>query len=172
MYVLIYMCVIVSLVFIFFAHSLIEYKYFSNRFIWSIVGTRTGTTNPDQSGPVSKGNEGVLYTLKISKTGALPSETVWYQTQDIYIFLVGDKVLFFCRKYSQHYFDEASRSHRFWIQIFPSTGLEGCPRDVTVKVTDCGIVVSEFVLQSRYYVHFRANTLGKGMNPLTLPAMG
>ena len=24
----------------------------------------------------------------------------------------------------------------------------------------------------RYYVHFRANTLGKGMNPLILPAMG
>ena len=37
---------------------------------------------------------------------------------------------------------------------------------------DCGIGVREFVLQSRYYVHFRANTLGKGMNPLILPAMG
>ena len=35
-----------------------------------------------------------------------------------------------------------------------------------VKARDCGIVVREFVLQSRYYVHFRANTLGKGMNPL------
>ena len=35
-----------------------------------------------------------------------------------------------------------------------------------------GIVIREFVLQSRYYVHFRANTLGKGMNPLILPAMG
>ena len=32
-------------------------------------------------------------------------------------------------------------------------------------------VVSEFELQPRYYVHFRANTLGKGMNPLMLPAM-
>ena len=41
-----------------------------------------------------------------------------------------------------------------------------------VKAMDCGIVVREFVLQSRYYVHFRANTLGKGMNPLILPAMG
>ena len=41
-----------------------------------------------------------------------------------------------------------------------------------VKAMDCGIVVSEFVPQSRYYVHFRANTLGKGMNPLILPAMG
>ncbi len=50
---------------------------------------------------------------------------------------------------------------------------EGCPRGVMVKVMNCGIVVREFVLQSRYYVHFRANTLGKGMNPLILPpAMG
>ena len=48
----------------------------------------------------------------------------------------------------------------------------GCPRGVMVKATDCGIVVREFVLQSRYYIHFRANTLGKGMNPLILPAMG
>ena len=49
---------------------------------------------------------------------------------------------------------------------------EGCPRGVMVKAMDCGIVVSEFEHQSRYYVHFRANTLGKGMNPLILPAMG
>ena len=48
----------------------------------------------------------------------------------------------------------------------------GCPRGVMVKAMDCRIVVSEFVLQSRYYVHFRANTLGKGMNPLLLPTMG
>ena len=48
----------------------------------------------------------------------------------------------------------------------------GCPRGVMVKMMDCRIVVSEFVFQSRYYVHFSANTLGKGMNPLILPAMG
>ena len=49
----------------------------------------------------------------------------------------------------------------------------GCPRGVMVKAMNCGIVVREFVLQSRYYVHFRANTLGKGVNPLILPpAMG
>ena len=46
----------------------------------------------------------------------------------------------------------------------------GCPRGVMVKAMDCGIVVSGFVLQSRYYVHFRANTTGKDMNPLILPA--
>ena len=43
---------------------------------------------------------------------------------------------------------------------------------VMVKVMDCGIIISEFELQSRYNVHFQANTLGKGMNPLILPAMG
>ena len=48
----------------------------------------------------------------------------------------------------------------------------GCPRGVMDKAMDCGIVVRRFELQSRYYIHFRANTLGKGMNPLILPAMG
>ena len=43
----------------------------------------------------------------------------------------------------------------------------GCPRGVMVKAMDCGIVVIKFVLQSRYYVHFRVNTLGKGMKPLS-----
>ena len=43
---------------------------------------------------------------------------------------------------------------------------------VMVKAMDCGIVVNEFELQSRYYVHFRANTLGKGMNPLIIPLLG
>ena len=47
-----------------------------------------------------------------------------------------------------------------------------CPRGTIVKAMDCGIVVREFVLQSGYYVHFRANTLGKSMNPLIFPAMG
>ena len=47
--------------------------------------------------------------------------------------------------------------------------LGGGPRGVMVKAMNCGIVVREFVLQLRYYVHFRANTLGKGMNPLILP---
>ena len=57
-----------------------------------------------------------------------------------------------------------------WTTTSPS---DGCPRGVMVKAMNCGIVVREFVLQSRYYVHFRANTLGKGMNPLILPpAMG
>ena len=56
------------------------------------------------------------------------------------------------------------------LSIYLSVG--GCPRGVMVKAMDCGIVVREFVLQSCYYVNFRPNTLGKGMNPLIVPAMG
>ena len=53
------------------------------------------------------------------------------------------------------------------------TRAKALSRGVMVKAMNCGIVVREFVLQSRYYVYFRANTLGKGMNPLILPpAMG
>ena len=44
----------------------------------------------------------------------------------------------------------------------------GCPRGVMVKAMDYETVVSEFELQSHYHVHFRTNTLGKGMNPLIL----
>ena len=47
----------------------------------------------------------------------------------------------------------------------------GCRRSVMVKAMDCEIVVSEFELQSRYYIHFLTNTLGKGMNSLILPAI-
>ena len=52
------------------------------------------------------------------------------------------------------------------LRVSSDNDLRGCPRGVLVKAMDCGIVVRGFVLQSRYYVHFRANTLGKGMNPL------
>ena len=48
----------------------------------------------------------------------------------------------------------------------------GGPRGVMVKAMDGGIVVSEFELQSCYYVHFRANTLGKDMNPTYPPSYG
>ena len=69
--------------------------------------------------------------------------------------------------------------HRTVVVLFnyhhfcPSTRMDlGCLRGVMVKAMDCEIVVSEFELQLRYYVHFRTNTRGKGMNPLILPTMG
>ena len=60
---------------------------------------------------------------------------------------------------------------QLYLKYFKKWG-GGGPRGVMVKALDCGIVVSKFELQSRYYVHFRTNTLGKGMNPLILLAMG
>ena len=67
-------------------------------------------------------------------------------------------------------YSTGSKSHnQIQFTIVLKDGVSSC---VMVKVMGCGIVVSEFVLQSRYYVHFRANTLGKVMNPLILPAMG
>ena len=41
-----------------------------------------------------------------------------------------------------------------------------------VKAMDCGIIVSEYVLPLCNYVYFRANTIGKGVNHLILPAVG
>ena len=41
-----------------------------------------------------------------------------------------------------------------------------------VAVLDYDTVVSKFELQSGYYIHFRSNTFGKGINPLSPPAMG
>ena len=52
------------------------------------------------------------------------------------------------------------------------TKIRGGPRGIIVKAMDCRIVASEFIFQSHYYIHFWANTLGKGMNPLISPATG
>ena len=41
-----------------------------------------------------------------------------------------------------------------------------------IKAMDCEIFESDFKLQSRYYVHFQTNTIGKCINPLILPAIG
>ena len=70
-------------------------------------------------------------------------------------------------------FIEERRSKFYSHTVYQKKPSFGCPCGVMVKAMNCGIAVREFVLQSRYYVHFRANTLGKGMNPLILPpAMG
>ena len=39
------------------------------------------------------------------------------------------------------------------------------PCSVVANVLDCDIVVSEFKLQSRYYVHFRTYTFREGKKP-------
>ena len=40
---------------------------------------------------------------------------------------------------------------------------------VIAKELDCGLEVSEFERQSRYYVYFRTNTLEKSINHLIPP---
>ena len=47
-----------------------------------------------------------------------------------------------------------------------------CPRGMMVKVMNCGIVVSEFELQSRYNVYFRRNILGKVRTTLSSQLWG
>ena len=54
----------------------------------------------------------------------------------------------------------------------PSFSWGGSPRDAMVKALDCNIVVSELELQSRNYVHFRTNTLRRGMTPPFPPSYG
>ena len=58
-----------------------------------------------------------------------------------------------------------------WSSLTPFLPVPIIHRGVMVKAMDCGIVVREFVRQSRYYVHFRAYNIGKGMSPLILPAI-
>ena len=48
----------------------------------------------------------------------------------------------------------------------------GCLHGVIVKAINCGVVVTEFELQSHYHLYFRVNTLGKSMNTFILLAMG
>ena len=40
------------------------------------------------------------------------------------------------------------------------------------NVLDCNIMLSEFKLQSQYYVYFQINTLRKAMNLLLFQAIG
>ena len=48
----------------------------------------------------------------------------------------------------------------------------GCFCSVVANVLDCDVVMSEFELQLRYLVHFRTNSLGNGMNPYIILAIG
>ena len=51
--------------------------------------------------------------------------------------------------------------------LLKTKGAGRCLHGVMVKAMECRIVVSEFELQLDYYVHFRTNILGEGMNPLS-----
>ena len=63
----------------------------------------------------------------------------------------------------------AHLGYDMYIHIYVCACLFDFSHGVMVKALEYGIVVSEFELQSRYYVHFRTNTLAKGMNPAYPP---
>ena len=48
--------------------------------------------------------------------------------------------------------------------------MRGCLSGVVANVLNCDIVVSEFKLQLRNFIHFRTNTFEIGMNPFITPA--
>ena len=58
------------------------------------------------------------------------------------------------------------------ITMWSSGYLCGSLRGVMAKALAYRIVVREFELWSRYLVHFCINTIGKGMKPHILPAVG
>ena len=91
--------------------------------------------------------------------------------------IIGILIQSFPTRISLRRFIQSCTPHKISLSLSLSLSLSfslfnECPRGVMVKAMDCRIVVSVSELQSRYYVHFRTNTLGKGMNPLILPAMG
>ena len=136
-----------------------------------------------------------LYVIIYCNSSILPRQLIW---KNIETYIQGVTILFFISiskniyiqtyRHTNIYVHTIIHKHRCTntntykyickytytqkIYVYALKYTKGCPRGVIVKVMDCGIVVREFILQSRYYVHFRANTLGKGMNPLILPAMG
>ena len=59
-----------------------------NRFIWSTNGALSRTNNPGWSWPGSNGNEGVLYTPKISRTRSSTLDRVKCPAQKNYFYLV------------------------------------------------------------------------------------
>ena len=107
------------------------------------------------------------------RVGILPSPFTYSHKKKSHRDRSGDRGGFFIKKLSSSPPPprSISRADCYWDKhiLFPS---RGCPRGVMVKAMDCRIVVSEFVLQSRYYVHFRSNTLGKGIEPPYPPSYG
>ena len=112
--------------------------------------------------------------LEYSEESGKPGETSWFQKMTTIwrwceklaiIILIFHRFLYSLSSYEYYYYHYCYQYsliliHTYYLVFF------GCPRGVMVKAMNCGIVV-------RDYVHFRANTLGKGMNPLILPpAMG
>ena len=73
-------------------------------------------------------------------------------------------------KHRKHFFEKAA--NEYIGLVYKMSGCFVSPRSAVANVLDCDNVVSEFELQSSYYIHFRIDTFGKGINPLLPMNMG
>ena len=136
----------------------------SNSSIWSIDRTLSGSTTLSQLELRSNCNEGVFRIPQCSP----------YWSLTIRLFNVKSRtfggVLPLCRDTVGIFYSSSQQAHKHkGLKTYAGVG---CPHGVMVKAMDCGIIVCEFILQLRYYVHFQANTLEKGMNPPYPPCKG
>ena len=131
----------------------------SNSSIWHIDRTLWGATTPGQSGSERDGNERVLHIPQSSSiTGDLSSDClVSYQDT----------------RWGS--FTPLQRGIQCILQPLPSWlghKKKSKPNQSNIYKRIKFVIRTWYAFQSRYYVHFWANTLGKGMNPLYPPSYG
>ena len=110
--------------------------------IWPVDRTLSGVTTPSQSGPGTMSVKGFLHSSNFHH----------YWNLTIRLFSVITRTLVGGGGGVSYPSAEVQAVH--------STAVADWAKD---------IVINKFKLQSCYYVHFRTNTLGKGMHPLIPP---
>ena len=130
----------------------------------------TAFTSPCQSRPGSNNNEELLHNPQNSRTNSSPPEAVCVILKTLLFWL---SVWFSDRGNTQHILSRANRAEyflttKYWVFLlyWESSG------SVMDKMLDCSHKVSEFKPHSCYYIHFRANTIGKDLNAFIRPSMG
>ena len=91
----------------FFSCGSIKYEQFSNKSIWSIDGTLTGTTSLGQNKPGSNSNEEISSHFPDLQTGFLTIRYSLMSYPGHPPFFLG--ILFLCRRYSQHSLSSTNR---------------------------------------------------------------
>ena len=84
--------------------------------------------------PITITNNLDLYDIKTSGIGASPPDVIQYHTQNT-------DILLWCRKC----FLSTNYCNKFF---------KGFPNRIVANALNCNITVSEFKLQSGYYIHF------------------
>ena len=123
-----------------------------------------------------------VYEKQISDRCVFSFECLWKQIRFRWIEMQADIILCcrFCKKEKENVTQPENCRDNMGTWNVPSYGSKQISTSdtdhtyhgVMAKAMDYGVIVSEFELQSRYYVHYWKNTLRKGMNLLILPGMG